>query len=124
MIEVTDPEGIISSSIAEDESGRHLCPVLIKGKPGQRINITLVDFGSVISQQGRGLQGVSVVCQRYAVIKEAGTVSPTIVCSGNQRTRGVYLSEGHTVEIQLVHTRHRKEAAHFLLKYSGKYTPS
>lgn len=114
------PEGIISSQLADDESGRHLCPIVIRALPGQRVNITLFDFGSAISQVGRGLQATSVVCQRYALIKEKTSASPTIVCSGNERTRGVYVSDGNVVEIQLVHTRHRKESAHFLLRYSGE----
>ena len=125
VIELQLPGGIISSSLAEVESGRHLCPIIIRAAPGQRVNITLFDFGSAISRgsaggTGRGLlPGSSVVCQRYALIKEPRSSSPTIVCSGNQRTKGVYLSDGSVVEIQLVHTRHRKEAAHFLLQYSG-----
>ena len=52
-LELTQPEGTIASQAAEERGfGTRRCPWVIKAQPGQRINITLLDFGLAVRNEG------------------------------------------------------------------------
>ena len=75
------PVGYISS-ISTEETGLGVseCPWMIKAHPGQRINITLLDFDIQDEHDSKPLAGVNEVvvdrvrhktfCQKYATIRE------------------------------------------------------
>ena len=61
----------------------------------------------------------SLVCQRYAHIKEAGNKVDT-VCGGEQRVRNIYMSDSHQLTVEIVPPSQSTEnAAEFLLQYEG-----
>ena len=74
------PHGYISSMLTEETGlGVSECPWMIKAHPGQRINITLLDF-DVKGEGGKKLSGGNEVivdrarhktfCHKYATIRE------------------------------------------------------
>ena len=75
---VTSRHGYISSKVAETtQRGTTQCPWVIEARRGQRINVTLWDFGSgaglerSVVQSAAELAGELVQpCQAYAVIRE------------------------------------------------------
>ena len=127
-ITITDSHGFISSQSAYLEGlGTHRCPYVISAQPGQRINITLWDFGSPSSLETVGdLNSVprAPFCHKYAQITEATAISPGTVCSGNRRTKNVFLSETNRAEVRINTGNGNTEEennAHFLLEYNGKF---
>ena len=60
-VTITDSEGYISNSVTEDTNcGGIDSPWLLRALPGQRINITLLDYGALLTRdKHRGIQ----VCQ-------------------------------------------------------------
>ena len=84
---------------------------------GQRINLTLMDFGVWTSNTN---EQPASFCDSYAVVREDSSSQQTI-CGGDERTRNVYVSRSNFVEI--VMTRRQHEDVHqYLLKYNGKCT--
>ena len=74
-VKVTREEGVISSlmvsQLAANSGGLHGCPWLIVVQPGQRVNITLMDFGPEIESDHRP------TCHKYGIIRERGVDSHT-----------------------------------------------
>lgn len=60
----------------------------------------------------------SLVCQRYAVLKEAHSKSST-VCGGEQRTKNIYISDTNIVQVEIIPSRSDGSTTEFLLSYSG-----
>ena len=129
-IDVTNdsPEGYISGG----ESGHGACRWRLKAGPGQRLNVTVLDFG-VRSYLSGGYQQASL-CHRYASLKEpqerGGQV--TNVCSDSKRIRNVYLSDSHlldvTVSAPLLPSATdsdviTEDTPRFLLHYTGQQNP-
>ena len=112
---LTQQSGYLSSWQAEQGVGTKQCPWLIQVAPGQKINITLHDFGLGIRSEQTGHS--SHVCIRYAYIGEERS---TTICAGNQRTKTVYVSETNTVKVEMIPNQINDLSASFLLSYSGK----
>ena len=56
MVDVTAPSGELSSYVtAETELGSTNCPWVIKAKPGQKINMTLMDFSTNYHEDQDGM---------------------------------------------------------------------
>jgi len=118
--------GVLASITAHELGvGTELCPWLIVAAPGQRINITLMDFAEydrsphlVASAGGRtrrdlsptGLTGQSRrrhhfdartrYCREYAVVSEDRSTKNLVVCSDHRpRSRLVYTSKSHKLKI-------------------------
>jgi hypothetical protein len=128
---VTSPRGYLASVVSLEETdtgcGTGLCPWVIEAKTGQRINITLLDFGQTSSSSSDGSarqqqpQGVlDKTCLRYAVIKERSSARDRPVC-GLQGTRehNVYTSNGNVVEIHIVSTQIFDKRGQFMFYYEG-----
>ncbi len=120
----TSPSGIIASITTEESNcGSSNCPYMLRARPGQRFNFTLMDFAmstkrrsTVISVQ----MGLPEFCYRYATIRENTREKETTVCGGTDRSRHVYTSDSHIVQIQMAGGKHGGAFGHFLLKYEGK----
>ena len=111
--------GVIASSVVlETRAGVGLCPWTIRVQNGQRLNITLVDFG--VQATGQMNEVYSTTCRKYASIWEQPGPSSTTICSGVRRTRDVYISKSNQVEFQFVDTLGTDAEANFLLKFNGK----
>ena len=124
-IPATAPSGYIASITAlETWCGTSDTPWIIEALPGQRINITLHDFGVANdyedSQSSWDYGGMDSNCDvNYAVIKEEDPHRSTSVCGGHQRQSHVYTSIRNKVEIQLI-PRSRLTTNYFLLHYQGE----
>ncbi len=119
IVRVTEPSGVIASVVVSElKSGSQPCPWIIQALPGQKINITLLDFGST---QDDVSSSYRPSCHKYGIIRERDVTSPTIVCSDKVKERNLFLSQTNRVEIQFEHRRSGDDAPHFLLKYNGKH---
>lgn len=123
------------------------CPWRLEAEPGQRINLTLLDFSSTSSDAASSAPsssspsspsssdaGASAVCYRYASIRDGAVLKDLTGCSRAEPRRTVaakkpmgelhsnsagYLTEGNVVQITL-YTSH-SSAVHFLIRYQGMY---
>ena len=64
----------------------------------------------------------SLVCQRYAHIKEEKMKGAT-VCGGEKRIKNIYLSDSHQLTIEIIPSQSTENAAEFLLQYEGNIYP-
>jgi len=115
--------GVLASITAHELGvGTASCPWLIVAEPGQRINITLMDFAAYdrlpsvaaaarrrsprdLSPTGRTGQSRRYdagtrYCREYAVVSEDTATKKLIACSDNRpRTRLVYTSKSHRLKV-------------------------
>jgi len=98
------------------------CPWRIVVGRGQRINLTLVDFGTPPAADG---------CVQYATVTErhvagpprsrhAGPPTSINVCGGNRRRRHIQTTSSNAVDIQVTSGRHDVDTYYFLLQYKGQ----
>ena len=93
---------------------------------GQRINLTLLDFGvrprnhtTAVTQPSQ-----NNLCRVYATLREKSPGRSVTVCGGRQREGHVYTSDSNVVELRILQpSQPSKEAVHFLFKYRGKSIP-
>src|SRR6218665_1714130 len=122
-LRLTAPSGYISNIFTEEtELGTVKCPWLIQAGKGQRINVTLLDFGTAsVTGGGAGdLPEAGKTCQAYAIISERQSSRSVTVCSGTERQRHVFLSEQEQLEVRVQHGMNRNRTRNFLLKYECK----
>ena len=118
FIRTKRPSGYISNAITEETGcGSTGCPWLLAGSQGQKIRISLIDYGVSPDSQGDSLQESSV-CKVYAVLKEDTTKKSVTVCGGGKKEREVYTSQKHAVELRILGSSGGGE--YFLLKYESK----
>ncbi len=130
MVLVPGPLGYLSSTVTEETAcGSVSSPWRIDALPGQRINITLMDFSADITDSNIGGQGsftTREMCIRYGVITEGGMTSDSgmrmAICRGTIRTRHLYQSRSNSVVIYFSQDRDGKTAGNFLLKYESTET--
>ena len=127
------PTGYIASVVTEETGcGSQQNPWVITAQAGQKINITLFDFGisgsfNTSSNPGPITAGNSnkrtnypVYCQQYARIEEKDVARSTIVCGGERREKNVYISVTNEVEVHVMNRRTFGQQHYFILKYNGK----
>ena len=111
-----EPNGFITSLSFTD------CTYVIQVQSGQRIELTLYDFQSLIGAMHRGRDATCVI---YATVHEddASDREPDrkVICAKTSRETVVYLSLASKIYVT-VHGSSSDEAK-FLLKYSGKLVP-
>lgn len=106
---VTSNHGYIASVVTmESRVGTADCPWLITAKPGQRINITLHDFG-------RANQS-SEICHAYAIVRERDLSQSRTICNTRQRKVHAYTTLAHSLEVRVLGTQKGRQ---FLLEYQG-----
>ncbi len=103
--------GVTLSSHQADTSGCGLprAPWTIKTSQGQRVNITLVDFG----WEEVGIQNSHGNLYGYVVERSLGM--NTTFCGGGNKESHVYLSASSEVEISVVPRDRRQTSSAFLL---------
>ena len=120
-VKLTSSAAYLSSRITQETGcGTTLCPWVIEVLPGQRVNITLLDFGWQSRSGTESSMDTLQVCQKYAVIREMSQTKSHTVCGSPRRESHVLTSTTNELEIYLTpkaspdgHTNH------FLLKYEG-----
>ena len=125
--------GVLASTVAATTGcGAPHTPWIIVVGPGQKINITVVDFAAPnvnrTSAGGTGSSSGFTHCQVYAVIKEKATGRSSTVCGSGgggtlttERERNVFLSDYNTVEIRMITAKTAaRDGSQYLLIYEGR----
>ena len=117
---ITEPTGYIANAVTEETNcGGIDSPWLLRVSPGQRLNLTLLDYGALMSrEQHTGIH----VCQVLAVVKEkARGGSSETICTGSRREETIYMSTSNEVEIRIVFKAKRGDKErYFLIHYNGR----
>ncbi len=87
---------------------------LIEGSPGQRVNLTLLDFGA----GGSGDHVHMSSCIPYGFLVERTLGVNQSICGGRSRERVLYTSATNSVEVVLISPRPSQPA--FLVNFQGK----
>ncbi len=95
--------------------GTHRAPWRVEAEPGQRINITMLDFG----WKSDGFQSTlgTPKCSVYGYILEGSLSINRTICGGTLRERHVYLSSSSNVDIAIATPK--QDASNFLLNIEG-----
>ena len=113
---LTISEGIISSQSSDTRGcGSTNSPWIVSAKPGQTINISIVDFNTEVDQSN--LVSCPLV---YGFILERSLGINHTICGGRQRELAIYTAKTNQVEIQVLPRTVRGDRS-FLLKYKGNY---
>ena len=118
-VKLVSTEGYLAS-ITTDETGcgSASTPWIIQAEPGQRINVSLVDFTRFNVGVELGHRSEIHGCRRYAGIRERAVRTNLTVCAGDQRERHLYLSRSNSLEIAIL--KMSSEPYNFLIKYQSK----
>ncbi len=112
---INKESGILASMQSTDSGcGSTASPWLIEAAAGQRINLTMLDFGS----SGSYNQGRTASCIQYGFISERRLGVNKTICGGNGRQQAIYTSATSSVEIALTPTG--QEPAYFLIQFQGR----
>jgi len=113
---------IPSSLVYSNRYGSNVCSWVIGGKPGQRVNVTIQDFG-LLSLEQSYRNGMTTDCHKYATLVETHETEDGKkeekthdICGGPHREKSIYLSEGHKLEIQYPDPVHTGIQPNYLLK--------
>ena len=116
---MTSQTGVIASVVTRETGcGSHKAPWLIKALPGQKINLTLVDFAAH-GPDGTGSFMDQSRCIAYAILREKSANRRTTLCGGRAMESLVYTSKSHELEILILGAQTPETTRHFLLKYKG-----
>ena len=135
-----DVSGYLASYYAQTLGhGRPDCPWTISVRPGQRIQLTLIDFSSdaryTVDDGGSHESGppgppasaasavdpaVPDFCYRYAQVSEGMSTSRRYtVCAEDSREQIVYTSSTNVLNVEITDTVLADAALNFLIKYTG-----
>ncbi len=110
--------GTLSSSVTDESNcGSPQSPWVIEGAPGQRIDLSVINFGWTASSNNQSTGGA---CQLFGHIIERSLNINRSLCGGSTRESNLYTSMSNAVEIHVLPTRSRLTKANFLLQYTGK----
>ncbi len=112
-LKVTEPSGYIASVVTKETScGSEVSPWVIEGKPGQRVNLTLFDFGPLTDNSHTDTE-------YFTLRDEVGLLERNMIFSGGDRREvNVYTSLSNVLEVKV----NSSDNYHFLLKYEGMFT--
>ncbi len=120
-VKLTSSGAYLSSRITQETGcGTTLCPWVIEVLPGQKVNITLLDFAWKSRSGSESGTDSLQICQKYAVIREMSQTKSITVCGSNRRESHVFTSESHELEIYLTpKSSSDGHTNHYLLRYEG-----
>ena len=114
-VTITATSGHFASVVTEETGcGSARAPWVVRAQPGQRINVTLFDFGATASTKNNVSFG-HVTADVYALLRETPADRTVTVCAGLRRERNVYLSHGHVLQFRVA----SNTASRFLLHFQG-----
>ncbi len=116
--------GYIGSTVTEEHNyGSVNCPWTIQADPGQRINVTVLNFGHNTDQQAprAGSYGPNkmAVCFEVAEISEPENRKLVTLCGGDSRESSIFLSRSNEVKITLRGKQLLRSVGKFVFKYQG-----
>ena len=107
---------------SETGCGSHLSPWRLAALPGQRFNVSLVDFAHA-RPTGTGSSSTAA-CYAYAVFKEASGKSFTLCGSvAGERDVVAYVSTTDKLSVSVISRNDADIPRNFLLKYNGTTPP-
>ena len=110
---LTSPTGYISNTVTKDtQCGSLASPWILRALPGQRFNISLLDFTDRDHAAQSG-------CYRYALIYDVLNAKRTTVCGGMGGDKHIYSSMGNVIRIGIMNGGLARKP--FLLKYQGMF---
>src|SRR6218665_577644 len=122
--------GLISSMTSYEHGvGDSGCPWVIEAFPGQRINLTLMDFTeyggpSTSSEQQNPGDVVDLsrrFCRELAVVEETTALKNLVTCSHQPRTNVVFVSKTNRIKITFsARDLDEDQPPHFVIKYDGR----
>ena len=112
---LTLQEGNIASQVTDDTGcGRQGAAWLIEVAEGQKVNISLYNFGTEESTfRHRG-------CLKLGEISETNPSKNTTICAGKDRVSHLVLSSGNRMTIT-IEPKEKRQNFNFLLKYKSKW---
>ena len=114
-ITLSSPTGYIANNRSTQ---RQPCTWVIEALPGQRVELTLMDFSESPARAQRS-------CVEYLVISERNTNENVVVCEGDPRVDRKYRSRSNVVHVRVnEQPKGRASPVHFLLKYEGLHSVS
>ena len=116
-LRVSEKSGYLSSEQASDSGcGTARCPWHIDLSAGQRVNLSLFDFGPAAPAAGDP-------CHWYFVIND-GTVTKEITrCQDNRRRfEHIYTSLSNALTIELFQFESKDVAPNFVIQYEGMFS--
>ena len=130
-VTLTSPSGYLSSTVASTSRvGTTKCPWHLLAKPGQKINITAFNFvnnpiGGATDDDDTGLRPQTdnnAVCYQFATVTEGYSKRMLTVCSGEARSKSIYVSASNALTIEFMDRRSApQQSMQFLLEYRGKH---
>ncbi len=114
---LTSP-GTLSSSVTDETNcGSPQSPWVIEGAPGQRIDLSVVNFGWTAPSNNQSTGGA---CQLFGHIIERSLNIKRSLCGGSTRESHLYTSMSNVIEIHVLPVMMRQMKANFHLHYSCK----
>ncbi len=114
---LTSP-GTLSSLVTDETTcGSPQSPWVIEGAPGQRINVSVVNFERTASRNNQSTGGA---CQLFGHIIERSLNINRSLCGGSTRESHLYTSTSNVIEIHVLPVMMRQMTTNFLLNYSCK----
>lgn len=122
-VTVTAQSGFLANVITEtSEVGSESCPWLLSAQPGQRFNLTVVNFARAPNTGGVNadpdMGGSPRICYQLAVLMENGVRRTLTECEGGSRISRPFLSASHQVQISMMNRK--SHDVYFLVKFEGK----
>lgn len=121
--------GFIGSPLDESaDYGSTKCPWDLTVQPGQRLNITILNFMN--TESNAGPDGLSYGPQRTDVCLEVAVVHdlefnerrPVTVCGGDARQLHVMVSQSHRISIELSNRKMMRSMGTFIIEYQGQFS--
>ena len=112
---VSNTNRYISSSMLDSKGcGSSRSPWIISAKPGQNIQLDLIDFEA--DSPSTSFMSCSSV---YGFVLEKSLGINYTVCGGQHRERILYTSKTNSIEVHLS-PKERRKGANFLIHYEGR----
>jgi len=102
---------------SETECGSHVAPWRLGALPGQRFNVTLVDFAHALPTGSGSVERHA--CYAYAVFKEAGKSYTLCGSLSGEREAVAYVSTTEKLTVSVISRNNAEIPRNFLLKYNG-----
>ena len=119
-VKVTAQTGYIGSVVTDESGcGSAFCPWVLEGRPGQRINITMMDFTVPPGAEAVAPPSDCPQFNDYLFLREDRESKSIGVCGGTKRRKHVYITQKHRIQITIGTAMQRENKGHFLLHYEG-----
>ena len=123
-IHLTPPSGSIATlTTTETGLGTQDCPWVLQATGGQRISLSVLDFGTVYRDEDKKWihsSYSSANCPVHLVMVDGTARSRTPLCGGGNRQRHLLDSKENRVEIHVTMQMSKAQMPYFLLRYKGE----